>query len=86
MTGTTPADTTTTESAPSTPAHNLPDFDYTHLPNHHHILGRPFHALAHHICDVLNPGTERNNALAHLGAARTAALDALPDEPTPAAP
>lgn len=73
---------TTTPAAP-----DMSQFDYGHLHEDHHILARPFYALAHHLKDVLGHGKQLDDALVHLKEAHAVALplEKLQD-PAPAAP
>lgn len=63
-----------TEEIQTPAAPSMERFDYGHLPEVLHVLGRPFYALAHHLKDVLGHGKQLDEALAHLEAARGIAI------------
>lgn len=51
-------------------------FAYRHLPIKLQDVGKRFHSLAKELCDLLEPGTERTEALRKLLEAKDAAVRA----------
>lgn len=51
-------------------------FDFAHLPDHLQAISRPFHALAHQLEEMLEPGAERTVALRKLLESKDAAVRA----------
>lgn len=49
-------------------------FDYGHLPEKLQNVSKPFHFLAHGLCDTLKPGRERTVALRKLLESKDAAV------------
>jgi hypothetical protein len=56
-------------------------FNYTHLPEHLQAVSKPFHDLAHKICDDIPSNPERTVALRKLLESKDCAVRAvLPEE------
>lgn len=69
-----------TKTATTPPVENpMAKFDYAHLAEELHVIGRPFYALAHHLKDVL-PEAKLRDALENLSIALEGALAGMGSE------